>query len=211
MDRFSCSAGFLIFLISFGSVPNGNGDSSIDSPSGSVLEGLLESPYTDLVELIKKASMLQTLEEEVSRHNVTIFAPQNSCFEGPAQESFRRFLLEAGNLKLLQRLIDIHVIPRRVTAEKWPATASFFRALSTDFLQLWTSGNRLKVGFITVVDPNAVIRSDGVVHGVDAFIIPKIIQRAFDEWKKRNKDNLAPKGSQHARGSMISPMAEKES
>ena len=78
MDRFSCSVGFLIFLISFGSVPNGNGDSSIDSSSGSVLEVLLQSPYTDLVELIKKASMLQTLEEEVSRHNVTIFAPQNS-------------------------------------------------------------------------------------------------------------------------------------
>ena len=114
--------------------------------------------------------MLQTLEEEVSRHNVTIFAPQNSCFEGQAQESFRRFLLEAGNLKLLHRLIDIHVIPRRVKEEKWPATASFFRSLSTDFLQLWTSGNRLKFGFITVVDPNAVIRSDGVVHGVDAFI-----------------------------------------
>lgn len=211
MVRLSCSAGFLIFLIYFGSVLNVDGDSSIDSPSGSVLEGLLESPYTDLVELIKKASMLQKLEEEVGRHNVTIFAPQNSCFEGPAQESFRRFLLEAGNLKLLQRLIDIHVIPRRVTAEKWPATASFFRALSTDFLQLWTSGNRLKVGFITVVDPNAVIRSDGVVHGVDAFIIPKIIQRAFDEWKKKNEDNLAPKGSQHARGSMISPRSEKES
>ena len=45
MDRFSCSAEFLIFLISFGSVPNGNGDSSIDSSSGSVLEGLLQSPY----------------------------------------------------------------------------------------------------------------------------------------------------------------------
>ncbi|GLJ32306.1 hypothetical protein SUGI_0650200 [Cryptomeria japonica] len=153
--------------------------------SSSVLEGLLESPYTDFVELIEKASLLQKLEQLVSRRNVTILAPPNSCFEGPAQASFRRFLLEPGNIMLLQRLLLFHVLPRRLTAATWPLSMANFKTLSSDFLQLWTLGNSLKVGLITVTAPDAIVRFDGVVHGVDGFLLPKIVQQAFAQWKKK--------------------------
>ncbi len=43
--------------------------------SNSVLVALLESHYTELAELVEKAALLQTLEDVVSRRNVTVFAP----------------------------------------------------------------------------------------------------------------------------------------
>ncbi|KAJ0488324.1 putative fasciclin-like arabinogalactan protein/17/18 [Helianthus annuus] len=47
--------------------------------SNSVLVALLDSHYTDLSELIEKALLLYTLEQVVSHHNITIFAPDNEA------------------------------------------------------------------------------------------------------------------------------------
>ena len=49
--------------------------------SNSVLVALMDSYYTELVELVEKALLLQTLEETIDKHNITIFAPRNEALE----------------------------------------------------------------------------------------------------------------------------------
>ena len=73
--------------------------------SNSVLVALLDSHYTELAELVEKALLLQTLEDAVGRHNVTIFAPRNEALERDLDPEFKRFLLEPRNLKSLQALL----------------------------------------------------------------------------------------------------------
>ncbi|KAJ0027756.1 hypothetical protein Pint_36212 [Pistacia integerrima] len=62
--------------------------------SNSVLVALLDSHYTELAELVEKALLLQTLEEAVGKHNITIFAPRNEALERELDPEFKRFLLE---------------------------------------------------------------------------------------------------------------------
>jgi hypothetical protein len=86
--------------------------------SNSVLVALLDSRYTELAELVEKALLLQTLEDAVGRHNITIFAPRNEALERDLDPEFKRFLLEPGNLKSLQTLLMFHIIPNRVLTNK---------------------------------------------------------------------------------------------
>ncbi|KAE8670639.1 Fasciclin-like arabinogalactan protein 17 [Hibiscus syriacus] len=82
--------------------------------SNSVLVALLDSHYTELAELVEKALLLQTLEEAVGKHNITIFAPKNEALERDLDPEFKRFLLEPGNLKSLQTLLLYHIVPARI-------------------------------------------------------------------------------------------------
>ncbi|KAL0333558.1 UNVERIFIED_CONTAM: Fasciclin-like arabinogalactan protein 17 [Sesamum angustifolium] len=88
--------------------------------SNSVLVALLDSHYTELSELVEKALLLQTLEEAVSKHNITIFCSRNEALERDLDPEFKRFLLEPGNLKSLQNLLLFHMIPTRIESREWP-------------------------------------------------------------------------------------------
>ncbi|KAJ6325709.1 hypothetical protein OIU76_012736 [Salix suchowensis] len=79
--------------------------------SNSILVALLDSHYTELAELVEKALLLQTLEDAVGKHNITIFAPKNEALERDLDPEFKRFLLEPGNLKSLQTLLLYHIVP----------------------------------------------------------------------------------------------------
>uniref|UniRef100_A0A2N9IEG2 FAS1 domain-containing protein n=1 Tax=Fagus sylvatica TaxID=28930 RepID=A0A2N9IEG2_FAGSY len=77
--------------------------------SNSVLVALLDSHYTELAELVEKALLLQTLEDAVGHHNITIFAPNNEAFDLNLDPEFKRFLLEPRNLKSLRTLLLSHI------------------------------------------------------------------------------------------------------
>ncbi|KAL0299094.1 UNVERIFIED_CONTAM: Fasciclin-like arabinogalactan protein 16 [Sesamum radiatum] len=50
--------------------------------SSSILIALLDSQdYTELSELVEKALLLHTLEEALTKHNLTIFAQKNDALE----------------------------------------------------------------------------------------------------------------------------------
>ncbi|KAL0344868.1 UNVERIFIED_CONTAM: Fasciclin-like arabinogalactan protein 17 [Sesamum radiatum] len=99
---------------------SGGGGGGGQINSNSVLVALLDSHYTELSELVEKALLLQTLEEAVSKHNITIFAPRNEALERDLDPEFKRFLLEPGNLKSLQNLLLFHMIPTRIESRQWP-------------------------------------------------------------------------------------------
>ncbi|KAI3924475.1 hypothetical protein MKW98_032676 [Papaver atlanticum] len=163
-----------------------NSSSSVQINSNSVLVALLDSHYTELSELVEKALLLQTLEEAVGKHNITIFAPRNEALERDLDPEFKRFLLEPGNIKSLQKLLMFHIIPSRIGSSEWPSSSvnesTRHRTLSThEHLNLFTNKDSTKkVDLAAVIHPDAVIRPDGIIHGIERLLIPRSVQEDFN-------------------------------
>ncbi|XP_077241001.1 fasciclin-like arabinogalactan protein 17 [Tasmannia lanceolata] len=156
--------------------------------SNSVLVALLDSHYTILSELVEKALLLETLEDAVGRHNITIFAPKNEALERDLDPEFKRFLLEPRNLRSLQTLLMFHVLPKRIAAGEWQE--SDHQTLSKDHLSLSLlkdSGKR--VGLAALIHPDAIIRPDGVIHGIERLLIPRSVQEDFN--RRRNLGSIS--------------------
>ncbi|KAG2309137.1 hypothetical protein Bca52824_028885 [Brassica carinata] len=165
--------------------------------SNSVLVALLDSHYTELAELVEKALLLQTLEEAVGRHNITIFAPRNDALERNLDPLFKSFLLEPRNLKSLQSLLMFHILPRRVSSPQWPSLSHHHRTLSNDHVHLTVdTGARLKVDSAEIVRPDDVIRPDGIIHGIERLLIPRSVQEDFNRRRSlRSISAVLPEGA----------------
>ncbi|KAF8659345.1 hypothetical protein HU200_058549 [Digitaria exilis] len=160
------------------------GGAAVGVNSNSVLVALLDSHYTELAELVEKALLLQTLEDAVGRHNVTIFAPRNEALERDLDPEFKRFLLEPRNLKSLQALLLYHVLPARLPSDSWPAASH--PTLSGEEVELaaaatgGATGATMRVGHAAVTRPDAVLRPDGVIHGIERLLVPRSVQEDFN-------------------------------
>ncbi|KAK9061494.1 hypothetical protein SSX86_018676 [Deinandra increscens subsp. villosa] len=158
--------------------------------SNSVLVALLDSHYTELSELVEKALLLQTLEQTVARHNITIFAPNNEALERQMDPEFKRFLLEPRNLKSLQNLLLFHIIPSRVGSKEWPGeelgAVAHHETLCVDGtdnrlpLTRGNSGEKIVGGLAKLTRPDDVIRPDGLIHGIERLLVPRSVQEDFN-------------------------------
>ncbi|KAM0827028.1 hypothetical protein ACQ4PT_068450 [Festuca glaucescens] len=160
-----------------------NNSSTVGVNSNSVLVALLDSHYTELAELVEKALLLQSLEDAVGRGNVTIFAPRNEALERDLDPEFRAFLLEPRNLRSLQRLLLFHVLPSRLHSASgaWPAASTARMTLSGEHLELSADADsRMLVGAAAVTKPDAVVRPDGVIHGIERLLVPRSVQEDFN-------------------------------
>uniref|UniRef100_A0A1J3IJE4 Fasciclin-like arabinogalactan protein 17 n=2 Tax=Noccaea caerulescens TaxID=107243 RepID=A0A1J3IJE4_NOCCA len=153
--------------------------------SNSVLVALLDSRYTELSELVEKALLLQTLEDAVGRHNITIFAPRNEALERDLDPEFKRFLLEPGNLKSLQTLLMFHIIPNRVGSDQWPTEESGrvkHHTLGNDQVHLSKNkeDGKKMVDSAEIIRPDDLTRPDGLIHGIERLLIPRSVQEDFN-------------------------------
>ncbi|KAL9242549.1 hypothetical protein vseg_016539 [Gypsophila vaccaria] len=164
--------------------------------SNSVLVALLDSPYTELAELVEKAGLLQSLENMVGRFNLTIFAPKNEVLERDLDPEFKRFLLEPRNLRSLQTLILHHIVPSRLDSIHW-INSPRPRAMSKHHLRLSLSNTRMMVQeSVEVVLPNSVVRPDGVIHGINKLLIPHSVLDDFNRRRElRSISAVLPSGS----------------
>ncbi|CAL0333939.1 unnamed protein product [Lupinus luteus] len=164
--------------------------------SNSILVALLDSHYTELAELVEKAMLLQKLEDTVSVHNITIFAPKNQAFFDP---DFKRFLLEPRNLNSLQTLIMSHIIPTRIGSKTGSAR---HRTLAGDHHHLrlqtnsTTTDTQWTVDGACITHPDAVTRPDGVIHGIDHLLVPRSVQDDFNHRRSlRSISAVKPEGA----------------
>lgn len=148
--------------------------------SNSVLVALLDSHYTELAELVEKALLLQTLEDAVSNHNITIFAPRNEALERELDPEFKRFLLEPRNLQSLQTLLLHHIVPSRLGQSEWPEKSTRHDTLSSEPLHLSNLDCMKLAGNAEVVRVDDVFRPDGIIHGISRLLIPKSVQQDFN-------------------------------
>ncbi|GAA0173780.1 hypothetical protein LIER_27328 [Lithospermum erythrorhizon] len=166
--------------------PNSNSSAQINS--NSVLVALLDSQYTELSELIEKAMLLQTLEEAVTNHNITIFAPKNEALERELDPEFKQFLLEPRNLNSLQNLILYHMIPTRIDSEYWAKifnktthhSSLYHQATEEEKLKITHQNGVKLVSQARIIRPNDIIRPDGIIQGINQVLIPKTVQQAFN-------------------------------
>lgn len=170
---------------------------SIQISSNSVLVALLDSHYTELSELVEKALLLQTLEQKVTHHNITIFAPNNEALQQQIDPEFKQFLLEPRNLKSLQKLLLYHIVPSRVGSTEWPLgnIVHHHNTLCVDELDnrlpitVRDSGEKFVGGVAKVVRVDDVIRPDGLIHGIERLLVPQSVQEEFN--KRRNLGSIS--------------------
>nr|XP_043613290.1 fasciclin-like arabinogalactan protein 17 [Erigeron canadensis] len=160
--------------------------------SNSVLVALLDSHYTELSELVEKAMLLQTLENIVATKNVTIFAPSNEALERHLDPEFKRFLLEPRNLKSLQNLLLYHIVPGRVGSEEWGGYETLCVEESENWLVMSSgeeSGEKMVGGLAKVTRPDDVVRPDGLIHGIERLLVPRLVQEEFN--KRRSLSSIS--------------------
>ncbi|KAK4262990.1 hypothetical protein QN277_028473 [Acacia crassicarpa] len=104
--------------------------------------------------------LLQTLEDTVGAHNITIFAPKNEDLNHNLDLEFKRFILEPGNLKSLQSLLMFHIIPTRMGSQALPTQTrlalhqTFFKF---EFIHLANNGTgEWIVDRAKIIHPNVV-------------------------------------------------------
>lgn len=164
--------------------------------SNSVLIALLDSHYTEFSELVEKALLLQTLENTVTLHNITIFAPSNEALEHDLDPTFKRFLLEPRNLRSLQTLLLHHIVPNRVDASQWPNKTTSHNTLSNNQIHLSNLESLKFVGSSNVVRANDVVRNDGIIHGIGRLLVPKSVQQEFNTRRSlRDISAVKPQGA----------------
>ncbi|XP_016436047.2 fasciclin-like arabinogalactan protein 17 [Nicotiana tabacum] len=164
--------------------------------SNSILVALLDSHYTELSELVEKALLLQTLEEAVSKHNITIFAPKNEALERDLDPEFKRFLLEPGNLRSLQNLLLFHMIPARIVSNQWPARVHATLYPGDENVNVVQKNGEKMVSSAMIIKQDDIIKPDGVIHGIERVLIPKSVQQDFNTRRSlRSISAVLPEGA----------------
>ncbi|KAL2623502.1 hypothetical protein R1flu_003707 [Riccia fluitans] len=157
---------------------------------GSVLEALLESQYSEWMELVEQAVMLQPLEDLVaSGKKLTIFAPQNHQLSA----EMKTFLLRPSNALALKLVVQHHVLLERVTSADWRAAT--FTTLGSDSIPLSAQDGVLYAGDVAVVSRDSIVRQDGVVHGVEELLLPNSVMQDFVTYSTSRMDTPLPTGA----------------
>lgn len=167
------------------------GLSEVRLGTGSILQALLDSQYSELVWYLDKAAMLQEVEQEVERRgSVTVLAPKNSFLEQHVDPQLKAYLLQPGHESSLQRVLRHHMLPGRLEGADWGNQT--LRTLSPgDTIGLRSFGLKRFVEFSRVFSPNSIVRKDGIVHGLDGFMVPKAVMAEFQAWKKNGARDMA--------------------
>ncbi|KAI5412583.1 fasciclin-like arabinogalactan protein 15 [Lathyrus oleraceus] len=193
--------GVLLLVLFFLSIFSSSSSPTSQINSNSVLVALLDSHYTELAELIEKAMLLQTLENTVATHNITIFAPNNEALERNLDSDFKQFLLEPGNIHSLQTLLLFHVIPTRIETQQQTGSTRHqheHKTLSNHNLHLATNitTGEWTVDQIKVTHPNFITRPDGIIHGIQRLLIPRSVEDDFNNRRSlRSITAVKPEGS----------------
>lgn len=149
-------------------------------PSKNIVENAVNSKdHTTLVAAVKAAGLVATLE---SKGPFTVFAPTNAAFAKLPKGTVET-LLKPENKKQLQTILTYHVVAGKMNAAdidkaiKAGKGKAVLKTVSGGTLTAWMKGKDLYVtdengnsAKVTIADVN---QSNGVIHVVDAVLLPK--------------------------------------
>lgn len=149
-------------------------------PSKNIVENAVNSKdHTTLVAAVKAAGLVDVLQSDGP---FTVFAPTNAAFD-KLPDGTVATLLKPENKEQLQTILKYHVV-----AGKWNAKAiaklikkgdgkAVIKTVSGGTLTAWSKGGDVYVtdengnsAKVTIADVN---QSNGVIHVVDAVLLPK--------------------------------------
>ncbi|WDF58145.1 fasciclin domain-containing protein [Flavobacterium sp. KACC 22758] len=150
-------------------------------PNKNIIENAVNSKdHTTLVAAVKAAGLVETLQ---GKGPFTVFAPTNEAF-GKLPAGTVDNLLKPENMKMLQTILTYHVaagkmnssdIAKAIKAGKGKAV---LKTVSGGTLTAWMEGKDLYISDengnkskVTIADVN---QSNGVIHVVDAVLLPKM-------------------------------------
>ncbi|RTY88596.1 fasciclin domain-containing protein [Flavobacterium sp. RSP15] len=149
-------------------------------PTKNIVENAVNSKdHTTLVAAVKAAGLVETLQ---SKGPFTVFAPTNAAFDKLPQGTVDT-LLKPENLKMLQTILTYHVVAGKMNAmdiakaiKKGNGKATM-KTVSGGTLTAWMKGKDLYItdenggkSKVTIADVN---QSNGVIHVIDAVVLPK--------------------------------------
>lgn len=150
-------------------------------PNKNIIENAVNSKdHTTLVAAVKAAGLVETLQ---GKGPFTVFAPTNEAFSKLPAGTVET-LLKPENIKSLQTILTYHVVAGKMNSSdiakaiKAGKGKASLKTVSGGTLTAWMdgkdlyisdeSGNKAKV---TISDVN---QSNGVIHVVDAVLLPKM-------------------------------------
>jgi uncharacterized surface protein with fasciclin (FAS1) repeats len=149
-------------------------------PSKNIVENAVNSKdHTTLVAAVKAAGLVATLQ---SKGPFTVFAPTNAAFDKLPAGTVNT-LLKPENLKTLQTILTYHVVAGKMNAKdiakaiKMGKGKATLKTVSGGTLTASMKGKVLqitdengKISNVTIADVN---QSNGVIHVIDAVVLPK--------------------------------------
>ncbi|EIA07755.1 fasciclin domain-containing protein [Flavobacterium frigoris] len=149
-------------------------------PSKNIIENAVNSKdHTTLVAAVKAADLVATLQ---GKGPFTVFAPTNAAFEKLPMGTVET-LLKPENKKMLQTILTYHVVAGKMNATdiakaiKMGNGKAMMKTVSGGTLTAWMKGKKLYItdekggmSQVTIADVN---QSNGVIHVVDAVLLPK--------------------------------------
>lgn len=149
-------------------------------PSKNIIENAVNSKdHTTLVAAVKAAGLVETLQ---SAGPFTVFAPVNMAFDKLPKGTVET-LLKPENKKMLQGILTYHVVAGRLDAKelmrriKAGNGAAELTTVAGGKIwvmmkgsKLWIKDEKGAMGSVTIKD---VMQSNGVIHVIDAVLLPK--------------------------------------
>jgi uncharacterized surface protein with fasciclin (FAS1) repeats len=147
----------------------------------SIIENAVNSPiHTTLVAAVQAAGLVETLQGEGP---FTVFAPVNDAFAALPEGTVETLLMPE-NKALLQKVLTAHVVAGDWSAADIIAATKdspdgfyHFNAVSGDALSAQVKGNNVYIydenGNASLVTVPDVDQSNGVIHVVNAVLVPK--------------------------------------
>ena len=149
-------------------------------PNNNIIENAVNSKdHTTLVSAVKAADLVETLK---GNGPFTVFAPTNAAFDKLPKGTVET-LLKPENKKQLQNILTYHVVSGKLNsvniaeAIKEGKGKAAFKTVSGGTITAWMKGKDLYISDengnkakVTIADVN---QSNGVIHVIDAVLLPK--------------------------------------
>ncbi|TDD94217.1 fasciclin domain-containing protein [Flavobacterium cellulosilyticum] len=149
-------------------------------PSKNIIENAVNSKdHTTLVAAVKAAGLVETLQ---GKGPFTVFAPTNAAFDKLPMGTVET-LLKPENKMMLQTILTYHVVAGKMNASdiamaiKKGNGKAMMKTVSGGTLTAWMKGKKLYItdekggmSMVTIADVN---QSNGVIHVVNAVLLPK--------------------------------------
>jgi len=149
-------------------------------PSKNIIENAVNSKdHTTLVAAVKAAGLVETL---MGKGPFTVFAPTNAAFEKLPAGTVET-LLKPENKSTLTAVLTYHVVAGKLDSKeiarliKEGMGKAEVTTVQGGKLWLWMKGTKLMIkdekGGMSTVTIKDVYQSNGVIHVVDAVVLPK--------------------------------------
>jgi uncharacterized surface protein with fasciclin (FAS1) repeats len=149
-------------------------------PTKNIVENAVNSKdHTTLVAAVKAAGLVETLQ---SKGPFTVFAPTNAAFNKLPKGTVETLLMPE-NMKMLQSILTYHVVAGKMNAStiakaiKMGNGKAMLKTVSGGTLTTWMKGKKLYItdengnsAKVAIADVN---QSNGVIHVIDAVVLPK--------------------------------------